>query len=62
VPGPWRAARPSTAPTDAIARELAAFERIDADAWAATQRGDKKAGTNATLFDEADVYTRMLTR
>jgi methyl-accepting chemotaxis protein len=46
--------------TDAIARELAAFERIDADAWAATLRGDQKAGTKATLFDEADVYTRML--
>jgi methyl-accepting chemotaxis protein len=46
--------------TDAIARELAAFERIDADAWAATQRGDQKAGIKATLFDEADVYTRML--
>jgi methyl-accepting chemotaxis protein len=46
--------------TDAIAHELAAFERIDADAWAATMRGDQKAGTKATLFDEADVYTRML--
>jgi methyl-accepting chemotaxis protein len=46
--------------TDALARELAAFERIDADAWAATQRGDQKAGTKATVFDEAGVYTRML--
>ena len=46
--------------TNAIARELAAFERVDADAWAATQRGDQKAGTKATLFDKAGVYTRML--
>jgi methyl-accepting chemotaxis protein len=46
--------------TDAIARELTAFERIDATAWAATQRGDQKVAADATIFDEADVYTRML--
>ena len=57
---PWRPARRSTARPTPSPASCAAFERIDADAWAATQRGDQKAGTKATLFDEAGIYARML--